>query len=133
MLQKKDIQALLIIGAFYLLLQCVGITCPIKFITGVSCPGCGMSRAWLSLLRLDFSAAYNFHPLFLLPIPALIVFLLRPRMSQRMFRIFIYVMCAMFIAVYALRMFDATNTIVVFRPEDGAVYRLLQWLWQQVT
>ena len=131
--QKKDLQALLIIGIFYLLLQCAGITCPIKFVTGVSCPGCGMSRAWFSLLRLDFSAAYAFHPLFWLPVPALVVFLLRSRMSRRTFFVIMAGMGTAFILVYGARMLDTTDTIVVFAPEEGAVWRLLVWLWQRRT
>ena len=45
-------------------LAALGIGCPIKFITGISCPGCGMTRAWLEALRLDFDAALAYHPLF---------------------------------------------------------------------
>ena len=40
------------------------ITCPIKELTGIPCPGCGMTRAYLSLLQGDISAAFAFHPLF---------------------------------------------------------------------
>lgn len=28
------------------------------------CPTCGITRAWLSVLRLDFAEAFAFHPLF---------------------------------------------------------------------
>ncbi len=56
--------AILGIALFYLLLESLGITCPIKFCTGISCAGCGMSRAWLALLRGDLGAAVSFHPLF---------------------------------------------------------------------
>ena len=40
-----------------------GIGCPIRWFTGISCPGCGMSRAFISLLRLDFAAAFRYHPM----------------------------------------------------------------------
>jgi len=49
-----------------LLLWSVLIGCPIYRIFGVSCPGCGMSRAIFSMLKLDFVSAYRYHPLFLL-------------------------------------------------------------------
>lgn len=39
--------------------------CPFQFIWGINCPGCGMTRAWISVLRLDFKAAFQYHPLFL--------------------------------------------------------------------
>ena len=43
--------------------------CPVQLIFGIPCPGCGMTRAYLALLRLDFAAAFEYHPLF--PIPAI--------------------------------------------------------------
>ena len=47
-----------------LALWAIFIGCPIKQIFGVNCPGCGMTRAFLSALRLDFCAAFHYHPLF---------------------------------------------------------------------
>lgn len=38
--------------------------CPIRRLTGVICPGCGMSRAWSAALHLDFSQALYYHPMF---------------------------------------------------------------------
>ena len=46
--------------------------CPLYRFTGLPCPLCGMTRAWLAALRLDFSAAFFFHPLFPLAPPALL-------------------------------------------------------------
>jgi len=37
--------------------------CPTAFFFGVPCPGCGLTRATLALLRGDFAAALRFHPL----------------------------------------------------------------------
>ena len=37
--------------------------CPIQAIFGVSCPGCGMMRGFLSVLRLDFVTAWHEHVL----------------------------------------------------------------------
>lgn len=47
-----------------LVLGATGIGCPIKFMTGISCPGCGMTRAWLEALQLHLSVALAYHPLF---------------------------------------------------------------------
>lgn len=38
--------------------------CPIRNLTGMPCPGCGMSRAWRAALGLDLRAAFRFHPMF---------------------------------------------------------------------
>lgn len=40
------------------------IPCWIRAWFHIPCPGCGMTRAWLSLLRGDLSAAFLYHPLF---------------------------------------------------------------------
>lgn len=42
----------------------LSLPCPIRHLTGLPCPGCGMSRAWLAALRLDFAQAFRCHPMF---------------------------------------------------------------------
>lgn len=37
--------------------------CPIKYLTGFSCPGCGMTRA-LIMMFYDMKGAFYMHPLF---------------------------------------------------------------------
>ncbi len=49
---------LLICAAFGFVLGC-----PIKRIFGFPCPGCGMTRGCMALLRLDFAEALRWHPL----------------------------------------------------------------------
>lgn len=61
----KDLMLLaLLFVALPLVLHVTGIGCPIKFLTGISCPGCGMTRAWLSALTLNFQQALAYHPLY---------------------------------------------------------------------
>lgn len=61
----------LILGGLILFFQLIG-DCPIKKLTGFSCPGCGLTRAHLAALRLDFREAFACHPLFPLAIPTLL-------------------------------------------------------------
>jgi hypothetical protein len=37
--------------------------CPSAGLLGIPCPGCGLTRATLALLRGDIAGAYHFHPL----------------------------------------------------------------------
>ncbi len=41
-----------------------GLSCIFQSIFGISCPGCGMTRALLAALHLDFKAAFSLHPMF---------------------------------------------------------------------
>ena len=124
--RKEQVTAILAVVLFYGVLQLVGITCPIKFITGISCPGCGMTRAWLSLLlRGDLEAAFHYHPLFWILIPGVPLFLCRHRFSEMTRKTVSYMLILLFFAVYAFRMASPENTIVVFHPEDGLIGRIL--------
>lgn len=53
-----------------------GIGCVWKELTGFICPGCGFTRATLAALKLDFAAAFRWHPMFWC-LPILAVFFLR--------------------------------------------------------
>ena len=56
--RKELICAVTAVVVLYMAMESIGITCPIKFITGISCAGCGMSRAWLAFLQLDMAKAF---------------------------------------------------------------------------
>ena len=122
----RTLPVLILIAAFYILLHLLGVNCPIRFLTGVSCPGCGMTRAWISVLRGNFSAAFSYHPLFLTMIPAVIVILFRERIPKRLFNGLTWVLIILFLAVYLYRMFFSDGSVVAFRPCDGAIYRVIQ-------
>ena len=42
----------------------LGLPCPFDRFLHIPCLGCGMTRAWLSVLQLDFSAAFAYHGMF---------------------------------------------------------------------
>ncbi len=46
----------------WLLLTGAGIPCLYYTLTGFLCPGCGISRMFLALLRLDLAAAFFYNP-----------------------------------------------------------------------
>ena len=37
--------------------------CPIKNLFGISCPGCGLTRGFICILKLDFYGAYRYNVL----------------------------------------------------------------------
>ncbi len=58
---KKDIFLIIIFFLYRFLLKLFNTTCPFVAIFGVSCPACGMSRAIMSLFRLDFKGYLTFN------------------------------------------------------------------------
>ena len=64
-----------VIAAIVLVMLAFKLPCPIYFIFNFPCPGCGMTRAWLSAFRFDFLKAFEFHPLFW-EVPILLIFYL---------------------------------------------------------
>ena len=81
--------------------------CPIRHITGIPCPGCGMTRACLAALRLDFGEAFRMHPLWPLPLPLILLQVFRPGPLFRNPRAengFWWSMLALVMAEYAVRM-----------------------------
>lgn len=52
-----------------------GIPCPVHYFTGFKCPGCGVSRMFISLMKLDFINAFEANRLLLLTLPVIVILL----------------------------------------------------------
>lgn len=71
---KGLVVLLLLVAAAFVSAILVGTGCPVKSLIGIPCPGCGLSRAAVSLLRFDLTAAFRYHPMvFVLPPVVLLV------------------------------------------------------------
>lgn len=112
----------------YVILESFGVTCPIKYITGISCAGCGMSRAWIALLHFNIHEAFMYHPLFFLPPVVVIVMLLKSKINTKFYKIFMFTMVGAFVIVYLYRMFIGTGDIVVFEPQNNILFRIIRKL-----
>lgn len=103
-----------------------GIGCPIHYITGINCPGCGMSRALFQILRFDIRGAFLYHPLWwMVPVLAVVWFLRESgRISRKIYDQFLWFFCILFLIVYLYRLLDPSNDIVRAVPGDGLIFRL---------
>lgn len=128
--QKKDrkelICAVTAVVVLYTAMESIGITCPIKFITGISCAGCGMSRAWLAFLQLDIAKAFEYHPLFFLPPIAVIVLLRKSKINIKIYKIIIFTIILMFAIVYICRLIWSGDDVVVFEPQNNILFRIIR-------
>ena len=116
---------MLIIVVIYVLLYILGIGCPIKFFTGISCAGCGMTRAWLSALRLDFKSAFYYHPLFFtVPIIFMLV-LFKEKLNKKIYNALIILLIISYVTIYAIRLIKGSE-IVVFEPYNNILFRIIK-------
>ena len=96
--------------------------CPFRYIFGVSCPGCGMTRALV---------AFGFHPLFPLLIPAALWIGLRAcgllHMPRKRETAYILAFAGVFILVYLVRLLCG-DPVIAPDPESGLLFRLLRAL-----
>ncbi len=64
----KELKNKLILTIFYIIILLLfwyfKVPCVYRRFFGVECIGCGMSRAWFSVLKFDFAAAFNYHSMF---------------------------------------------------------------------
>lgn len=129
MKKKIGLYILGIVGfvAICLVLYVTKIGCPIKFLTGISCPGCGLTRAGLAAIQFHFTEAFSYHPLFfLIPVIVLLVFFENYIKDKPIFNIFLIGCAVAFIAVYIIRLIDTTDDIVVVNVSEGLISRLLK-------
>lgn len=113
-----------------IVLEVTDIGCPILYFTGISCPGCGLTRAYFSLLRGDISGAFMYHPLWW-GIPVGMVLLAATEYSEKFRKIAVSGLVILFLIwliVYIERMLDSGDSIVFYAPEHGAVARLFDML-----
>lgn len=64
--RMKNVCILIILILFLLVIELIPVTCLFKQVTGISCPSCGMTRAFHSILNFDFIAAFKYNILSIL-------------------------------------------------------------------
>lgn len=103
--------------------------CPLILFFGVACPGCGMTRAFFSLMKLDYEKAFKYHPLFPLVIVIVMVgffvYIGKIKMNRKTRERLLFAISAVFIIVYLYRFINGSD-IVKFYPNDTIWYRLYE-------
>lgn len=99
---------------FFLVLALVGLClygCPFSRLFGLSCPGCGLTRAWLCFFRGQWQEAFSYHLLFL-PMPPMLFLLIHRRVPPLADKRFLDVFLSIFfllLAVYHLLRMGPAN------------------------
>ncbi|MBC7959352.1 MAG: DUF2752 domain-containing protein [Vallitaleaceae bacterium] len=82
--------------------------CLYKNISGLPCPGCGLTRSYLTLIDGNLKGAFFFHPLFF-TIPFILILIFFTNLTSKAFHkktatYFLFGFIALFLVVYVLRM-----------------------------
>lgn len=116
-LNNKDLLKKLSFLPFILVLLYFFYECPMEHVIGISCPGCGMTRALISFIKLDFKMAFHYHPLFPLVIILAIGYLIDlfkiVQFNKKVKNIILWISLAAFIIVYLIRMFSGSDIVNV--------------------
>ena len=98
---KIDIILFLIVCAYYGILNIIGATCVIKWIFGVNCPTCGMTRAIISLLKGNVCEYFILHPL-ALPTAIIVYFSfhINNKKNKKIFNLILILLAILILAWY---------------------------------
>lgn len=110
-----------VILSYHLLTWFTG--CPFRFFFGISCPGCGMTRALLAALRLDFAAAFSYHPLFFLLPFFLLGYYLVPWINWSRHYLLLGSVAALFVFTYLVRLLFLHDPVVTWHPASGTLLK----------
>ena len=125
---KDRLKILIIIFVIYLPFHLLHIGCPIKFITGISCPGCGMTRAVLSALTLQFQEAFYYHPLFWLSPIMIFLYLFEGYLKKGIVKISGVLIVSVFLIIYIIRLFILQNDVVKIDTMSGFMIKLIHYI-----
>lgn len=119
----------IIIGILYGFLNLFGVGCPIKFLTGISCPGCGMTRAVMATLNLQFSKAFYYHPLFGLVPFMFALYLFEDKIKPIYTKYTWILIISLFLTIYVIRLFIIANNIVFIDISSGFVLKFIRFIF----
>ncbi|MEG0328488.1 MAG: DUF2752 domain-containing protein [Erysipelothrix sp.] len=98
---RKNREFVVLTVFFVLVINILQIGCLSRFVFHLPCPFCGMSRAWVSLLNLNISAAFTFHPLFWLA--PLYVMVLADWINTKRSQNLLFILTIVFVIVFVYR------------------------------
>lgn len=116
----KNIWAIFLVAPVYYIFGC-----PIHRITGISCPGCGMTRACWCAAKLDFHDAFKYHPLFVL-IPFMVVlWVLGDFINNKLRNILWGIVIFLFISVYIIRI-ALNDPFIEINPGNSCIVKFIK-------
>lgn len=126
---KDKFGILICIAIYAIFIHVTHIGCPIKWFTGVPCPGCGMTRSCIAFLHLDFKSAFEYHALTILAVPSFLYIILGKRplfKSYKNEKVFYAILIIAMLGYYIIRLFIVKNTIICIDISNSFMVRLIK-------
>ena len=124
--RRGTILGLAVILGVCLLRFALELPCPIAYLVGVSCPGCGMTRGLWSLVTLDLPAAWHFHPAaFALPPTCILWAVCRLKGWNKAANATLIAFAILLILIYLWRIATDGGGVLVLDPRNGLIGRML--------
>ena len=113
-------------GAALALSLFIGISpCILYHIIGIPCPACGLTRAFVSLARLDLAQAFAYHPLFVfVPFAPLLGI---ERLPDKWRSILSFGALGVLVAVWVVRMILLFPHTAPFTYNTNSLFEWLFW------
>lgn len=130
-MNKKISKFIIFIFLFFVLILIVlkYYRCPVKLMFGLSCPTCGITRAVMHALQLDFSQAFYYHmfwPIVVIGLIAYALYKLKIIKVNRNVMIFILcIICFVNLGYYFYRLFNDSE-IVYFAFNESLIFKILK-------
>lgn len=116
----------LVVLAAIAFLYISGIGCPIRYMTGIPCPGCGMTRAVVSLLQLQFNEAFRYHPMIYV-LPILVIFYILARCKGKSGNAVLWIGGICFVVIYLVRILILNDPVLEIDVMSGRILRRIMW------
>ena len=107
------------------------IPCPIRWITGISCAGCGMTRAWLSLLQGKITESLYYHPLALMIPIILCWWFLKEHLNTSVYKLGNVMFIIIFLVVYIIRLLGK-NDLITIDIFNGVIYQVGEYIIKKI-
>lgn len=131
MIKRIIIRHLLMIGGLLLIIFFIW-KCPLRYLAGIPCPCCGMTRSFMSLLRLDIRTSLWQHPL-LLPTGFAIWYLIhrnvlpdKYKFAPKTEKILGVVLLVLLLALYIYRIGFEPDGIIKINLDDGWLFKIMR-------
>lgn len=85
-----------------------------------------MTRAWMSVFKMEFVQAFYFHPLFWTVPIGIFIYLFRKHIPNRILSYMTGVAVFLFIIVYIMRMVNPEDTVVVINFYESIIWDILK-------